>query len=119
MIQNKTKTQTHNNGIVKLYNVENIAAPGKKPIDGLTIKKALRYKERTVGINRFYAAMQANAQIVKVLRCPRLLDISTQDIAIPIDGNQYRIKQIQYPEDISPPVMDLSLERLEANYGFA
>ena len=64
----------------------------------------------------FFTALQANVRVNYVLRCPRLRDISTQDIAIPNDGKQYRIYQIQYPEDIDPPVMDMTLEELEAAY---
>jgi hypothetical protein len=55
-------------------------------------------------------------KIAYVLRCPRLREISTQDIAIPNDGKQYRIENVQYPEDIYPPVMDLTLEELTAVY---
>ena len=51
-----------------------------------------------------------------VLRCPRLRDVSAQDIAVPNDGKQYRIVLMQYPEDINPPVMDLTLEELNPVY---
>jgi len=43
-------------------------------------------------------------------------NVSAQDIAIPNDGRQYKITFIQYPEDIDPPVMDLTLERIDNNY---
>jgi len=101
--------------------VGNIAPPGGMPKEGLTLKvSSLRYKERTVGMSRYWAAMQANVKIDMVIRVPyvpiKAKAISTQDIAIPIDGEQYRIVQIQKPEDIYPPVMDLSLERLVQKY---
>lgn len=112
----KSKPQTHNDGIVKIYRVDNIAQPGNKPQEGLVLKHALRYKERTVGITRVRLALQTGAEISYVLRCPRLRDVSPQDVAIPNDGRQYRITMVQYPEDINPPVMDLELERLEHDY---
>jgi len=110
------KIQTHNDGAVKIYTVDNIALPGNKPKEGIVLKQILRYKERTVGINRAYLAMQVGADVSLLLRCPRLRDVFPQDVAIPNDGKQYRITMVQYPEEITPPVMDLTLERLEQNY---
>lgn len=103
-----------NDGVVKIYTVENIAAVGNKPQKGLTFKCGLRFKERTVGLNRFWSAQQNQVRVDKVLRVPKITTVSTQDIAIPNSGNQFIIRQIQYIED--EPVMDLSLERLGAEY---
>lgn len=113
MLQN---SQQFNDGIVKIYDVTNTAPDGGMPVEKLTSKQTLRYKERTVGMNRFWTAMQANVRVQYVLRCQRLRDVSTQDVAIPNDGKQYRIVQIQYPEDVDPPVMDLTLEELKQCY---
>jgi hypothetical protein len=99
--------QTFNDGIVSIYDLTD---------NTLTLKHSLRYHERTVGLSRHYIAKQSQVKVVYVLRCPRLRDVSAQDIAIPNDGKQYRIEQIQYPEDINPPVMDLTLEELTAYY---
>lgn len=108
--------QQFNDGVVKIYSVSNIAEPGKMPVETLELKYTLRYKERTVGLQRYYTALQANITVSHVLRCPFLRNVSTQDIAIPNDGQQYRIVQIQRPEDIDPPVMDLTLERVTQDY---
>src|SRR5690554_5496111 len=97
--------ETFNDGIVKLYEVTNIAEPGNMPKEGLQLKGTLRYKERTVGMGRYWTAMQANSRITYLLRVPQLRNISSQDVAIPNDGKQYKIVQIQYPEDVEPPVM--------------
>lgn len=101
------KAQTFNDGIINIFDLTD---------NNLTLKRTLRYHERTVGLSRHYIAKQSQVKIAYVLRCPRLRDVSAQDIAIPLDGKQYRIEQIQYPEDISPPVMDLTLEELTADY---
>ncbi|ABO51112.1 hypothetical protein Dred_2602 [Desulforamulus reducens MI-1] len=115
----KQQTQTFNDGIVNIYSVGNIAQLGNMPKEGLTLKVGpLRYKERTVGMGRFWTAMQAQTRIDQVIRVPQIRSVSTQDIAVLMDGKQYEIKQIQYQEDVEPPVMDLSLERLEADYEF-
>lgn len=113
----KQRTQTYNDGVVKIYKVDNIAAPGNMPKDGLVLKvDSLRYEERIVGMGRFWTAKQNHVQIDRIIRTPRLESISSQDVAIPVDGKQYEIKQIQYPLDVEPPSMDLSLERVEAEY---
>lgn len=117
----KPISQTYKDGLVKIYSVSNIAAPGDKPVDGLssTPKDTLRYDERTVGINRYYTAMQNKVRIDMLLRCPRRRGVTTNDIAIPNDGQQYEIKQVQYPEDVTPPSMDLSLQKVVSNYVIA
>jgi len=116
------KTQTFNDGVVNIYTVDNIATPGNKPKDGLKQPpkaEALRYEERIVGMGRFWTAKQDHAQIDRIIRTPRLENVSSQDVAIPIDGKQYKIKQIQYVPNVEPASMDLSLERVEAVYEFS
>ncbi|WP_186430885.1 hypothetical protein [Clostridium sp. BSD9I1] len=116
----KQQTQTFNDGVVNIYSIGNISEPGNMPKEGLTLKVGpLRYEERTVGMGRFWTAMQAQVRVEQILRVPRLDLISSQDIAIPNDGKQYRIMQIQYPKDVEPPSMDLSLERVDADYELA
>ena len=114
------KTQTFNDGVANIYSIGNVEHPGGMPKDGLSLKvAAVRYKERTVGMSRFWSAMQASIRVSRLLRLPRLTNVSTQDIIIPADGEQYKIVQVQYPEDVYPPVMDLSLERLVQKYDIA
>lgn len=104
-------------GLVTVYGVENRAGPGKKPVESITRKGVLRFQRRTVGIRRHYAAMTAGAKVALLLRVPFRPEVSPQDVAVPtLDGKQYRITLVQVPEDITPPVMDLTLERLERNY---
>ena len=104
-------------GLVTVYRVENQAAPGDKPVERLVRKGVLRYQRRTVGIQRHYAAMNAGARVDLLLRVPYRPEVSAQDVAVPtLDGKQYRITLVQVPEDMTPPVMDLTLERLERDY---
>lgn len=112
----QTKPITFNDGVVKIYEVCNSAEAGGMPQQQLSIKANLRYKERTVGLQRHYQALQNNIKVKYVLRCPMLRTVSTQDIATPNDGHQYKIVLIQYPEDIEPAVMDLTLEEVKAKY---
>ena len=109
-----------NDGIVAVYAVENAGAPGDMPQERLTKKGVLRYKRRTVGIKRYYTALQADAKVDLLLRVPYTPAVSPRDVAVPtLDGQQYRITLVQTIEDTEPPVMDLTLERLESDYDIA
>ena len=114
------KTQTFNDGVLAVYSVGQSAGDGTMPRSVLLVKeKILRYDERTVGITRYWQGAQNNANISRLLRTPRRNNVSVQDVAIPNDGQQYRIRQVQYPKDVTPPCMDLSLERVDENYDLA
>jgi len=111
------KPQTFNDGVCSIYAVKNSAAAAKKPVETLERKLGgIRYANRTVGMSRFWSAKQANVQIDRLLRMPYFAAVSTQDVAITEDGTQYSIKQIQRPEDVYPPVMDVSLEKVVQRY---
>lgn len=106
-----------NDGLAVIYRVENQGAPGDMPAERLVKKATLRYARRTVGIRRHYAALNAGAKVDLLLRFPYRPEVSAQDVAVPMpDGKQYRITLVQVPEDAAPPVMDLTLERLERDY---
>ena len=116
----KAKFQSYSDGVVSIYKVENTALPGDMPIEGLVLQQTLRYKERTVGMSRFYQAMQNNIKVDYVIRCPEVRGLSDKDtdilVAVLIDGQQYRVVQIQYLEDAAPASMDLSLEKVGETY---
>ena len=117
LLKSHKKRQLYNDGVASIYSVTNIAAPGNKSKDGLEIKAVdLRYSEEVVGITRFYNAKQAKITIHKLLRLPRRDIVSPLDVIIPIDDVQYTIVQIQYPQDVFPESMDLSLERIDSKY---
>ena len=116
----ESQTLSFNDGVVTVYKVGNIALPGTTPKQGLTKKVGpLRYEERVVGMSRFYSAMQSKVAINQMLRVPRINSVSAQDVAIPIDGIQYEIIQVQYPPNIKPPCMDLSLKKVVAVYAIS
>lgn len=104
-----------NDGIVKIYRVEDCAAAGDTPLEKLTHKETLRFCRRTVGFRRHYAALQANQRVDAVIRCPFRQGVCTQDVAM-LDGRQYRIEQVQRLQNIQPPVMDLTLLCMEADH---
>lgn len=115
MIQRKTTA--YNDGVVKICAVENVTPPGGKPTEGLVSKCRLRYEARTLGMGRFYAALQNQVELSAVIRCSRREAVSAHDVAV-IGGRQYDINLIQYPAGVAPPVMDLTLKELDHKYGF-
>lgn len=116
MRRKKTQIQTYNDGDVKIYKTTDDAEAGDMPTDKPVFKETLRYEEQKVGIFRYNQGLQNDIRVDRLLRCPRRQGVSSQDIAIPIDGEQYEIKQVQYPKDVAPPSMDLSLEKVKHKY---
>lgn len=114
----KPLTQPFKDGVALFYLVKNIANAGNLPKEALEerIPNALPYDELKVGITRFWSASQEHSKIERLLRFPRVDQVKREDVTIPIDGEQYKIVQIQYPPEVNPPCMDLSLERLEVAY---
>lgn len=114
------QTQSFNDGLASIYKVGDTASPGDMPKEGLIFKQALRYEERTVGMGRYYAALQNSIKVDFVIRCPEVRGLSEKAtdilVAVLIDGQQYKVMQIQYIEDAQPPSMDLTLERLGEDY---
>ena len=111
-----------NDGVVSVFSVENLAEAGETPEETLAAapKLKLRYHRRTVGVKRHYEALQAAERVDLLIRVPFRPDVSTDDIAIPTeDGQQYCITLIQRIEGVIPPVIDLTLRRVEHEYARA
>lgn len=80
------------------------------------LKLALRYDEQRLGIQRYYAAMQNQVQVERVLRVPRAGNVNSQDVAVTEDGRQYRIDLVQDVPGVYPPSLDLTLTKIEQEY---
>lgn len=109
-------TQNFCDGIVKICRAADQAKPGYKPQQGLTHKVTLRYEERRLGIQRYYEGKQNQIQIERVIRVPRVNAVSSQDVAVTEDGEQYRIDLVQTVTDLYPESMDLTLSRIQQKY---
>ena len=104
-------------GTVKFYSLENIAADGRMPVEMLVCKGEAYYGDRAVGYSRQYAAMGVSQRIDKLIRIWRDESVTVHDYAIPEDGRQYRIDNVQHLlDDDGLKVTDLTLYRLEDNY---
>lgn len=108
-------SQSFNDGLVTVYEQTDAAAPGYQPQPVLEKKVALRYEERRLGIQRYYAAAQNQQRIERVLRVPKTAIVNAQDVAITEDGRKYRIELVQLAPDVYPPCVDLTLSRIEQN----
>ena len=63
--------------------------------------------------------MQNSVEISRVIRVPKKIEVSTQDVAVPDCGQpsrQFRVVQVQYPQGVTPGCMDISLARIEEIY---
>ena len=104
-------SQQYNDGTVKIYTVTDSATPGYQPQKALRLKYTLSFEERALGINRIYLSRQAQAEILRVLRVPRV-NISPQDVAMTHDGQIYEISTVQMAKDVHPASLDISLKKL-------
>lgn len=106
-------SQRYNDGVVRIYSVEDTAAPGYAPVETPTLKITLRYEERRLGITRYFSGQQNQLQIDRVLRVQRAGKITSQDIAVTEDGQNYRVDLVQSVPDVWPESMDLTLSKIE------
>lgn len=106
-------TQRFNDGIVRIYHVEDTAEPGYAPVETPTEKIRLAYEERRLGITRYFAGAQNQLRIDRVLRVQRAGKVSTQDIAVTEDGQNYRVDLVQSVPDVWPESVDLTLSKIE------
>ena len=110
-------TQDYNDGIVTIYAVTDSAQPGYQPMPTLAEKITLRYAEQRLGIQRYYAALQNQVQVERVIRTARAGDITTQDIAITEDGRKYAVYMVQSVQDVYPPSVDITLSKISQGVG--
>ena len=106
-------SQSFNDGLVTVYAQTDKAKPGYQPKPELEKKTSLRYEERKLGIQRYYAAAQNQQRIERVRRVPKTAKVNAQDVAITEDGRTYRIELVQLAPDVYPPCVDLTLSRIE------
>lgn len=107
--------QTYNDGMCHICSVGDVSEPGCMPKEGLVEKYKLAFADRTVGINRYYAALQNNIKAERLIRCQRIENVTVQDVVL-IKDKQYFVRQIQYPAEVMPRSMDLTLERVVQHY---
>ena len=90
---------TFDDGILSVYRPQNTAGPGDKPQPGLTFRGRYYYSISSLGVTRYYAAMQAGQDVSAIVTVPGWDDIITNDIVILDDGRQYWAEMVQPETD--------------------
>lgn len=99
---------TFNSGVLDLCKVKDRAIVETK-------QKSLRFGDQTVGVVRFWKAKVAASTITRLIAIPQIPEITQKDICI-IEGQQYKIQQVQKKFDTNPPCFFLSLEENPITY---
>lgn len=90
---------TYDDGILTVYRPENTAGPGDKPQPGLTFRGRYYYSISSLGVTRYYAAMQAGQDVSAIVTVPGWDDIITNDIVVLDNGRQYWAEMVQPETD--------------------
>lgn len=110
---------TFDDGIVKIYDVVNAAAPGDLPVNKLQNPTEFFFSEDALGITRYYEAIKANQLIERVISIYRY-PVNINQVAVFEDGSQYTIQMVQHElDDNGIKITRLSLERNGENYEIA
>lgn len=112
----KDKFLTFNSGVVSFYRLVNVAQAGNKPLYERQLIARMRFDYETLGMNRFYTALQADIKLDELIITPLIRSVSTQDIAV-INNIDYRIEQVQHVSDTKPPASRFSLSKIQENGG--
>lgn len=116
----QNRAMTYDDGVLTVYKTVNTAESGAMPAETLQKVSEHYYGERTVGYGRQYAARAVNEQVDLLVRIWQDRGVRIGMLAVPEDGEQYRITNVQHLDDDSGlAVTDLSLERLGDNYDAA
>lgn len=110
------KNQTFNDGIVKICDEKNVAEPGDMPKIELAELYSLRFREMTNSISRRFEAKTIDIISDRKIRVPYVNGISKNATAKITDDTgtdvEYRITDVTKIMQTTPPVLDLSLEKL-------
>lgn len=103
-------------GILTIYSLQNTADAGFMPTEQLVSEGTAFFSYMTIGVNRMYAALGANRDIEKLVRC--------WNTELPEEGKYVIIDNVQYRIDTSQAIVDedavdLTLVRLEDFYDVA
>ena len=105
-MQDKTRFETFNDGIVQLYEIDEKGNRKEK------CTAALRFQNRIVGEGQFYSAMAADVKISRRIRVPlwRSIDEDNAPLFYAVIGKSvYKIIRAQHYPGKTPPCTDLTL----------
>lgn len=103
-------------GILTICSLQNVGEDGFMPVDKLVPIGTAFFAYQTIGVNRLYAALGANREIEKLVRCWNT-DYPADGKYVIIDGIQYMVDAVQ--QIVDEDAADLTLVRLEEFYDVA
>ncbi len=89
---------TFDDGILKVYSVQNTAEKGDKPKLEYSYLNSYYFAYSTVGITRYYTAKANNEMIENVVKIYQDRTIKVNDV-IEIENNFYKVLLIQHTVD--------------------
>lgn len=108
---------TFDDGILSVYRPQNTAGPGDQPQPGHIFKGRYYYGFASLGVTRYYAAMQAGQDVSAVVAVPGWNDIVTNDVIVLDDGRQYWAEMVQPETDeFGLRIMRVTLGVLSVDY---
>lgn len=108
---------TFDDGILTVYRPQNTAGPGDKPQPGLKFIGRHYYSISSLGVTRYYAAMQAGQDVSAVVAVPGWNDIVTNDVIVLDDGRKYGAEMVQPETDeFGLRIMRVTLGVLSVDY---
>ena len=111
-------SQSFNDGMLVVHAVTDGAQEGRRPVARLKPVVSLRFSNRRLGIERYYAGMQNQIKVERVVRVQRRAEINSQMVVILSDspGTAYRIDLVQEVFDAWPDCYDLTLVKFEQRF---
>lgn len=108
---------TFDDGILTVYRPQNTAGPGDQPQPGYIFKGRYYYGFASLGVTRYYAAMQAGQDVSAVVAVPGWNDIVTNDVIVLDDGQKYGAEMVQPETDeFGLRIMRVTLGVLSVDY---
>ena len=108
---------TFDDGILTVYRPQNTAGPGDQPQPGYIFKGRYYYGFASLGVTRYYAAMQAGQDVSAVVAVPGWNDIVTNDVIVLDDGRKYGAEMVQPETDeFGLRIMRVTLGVLSVDY---
>ena len=108
---------TYDDGILTVYRPQNTAGPGDQPQPGYIFKGRYYYSISSLGVTRYYAAMQAGQDVSAIVTVPGWDDIITNDIVVLDNGRQYWAEMVQPETDaFGLRIMRVTLGVLSVDY---
>lgn len=103
-------------GLLKVYRLENTAEKGDKPKEQLVYKSSFYFGYDELGITRYYTALANKQKIECVVNIEFDLNVRALDIVEFEDGSLYRIRMRQRKKDDGLIYLKLSLEEVNDDY---